>query len=143
MRPSRRGGQLIELTKLANLSQGTRLFVLGVQVRVLAAVCLLLLCFINCYSVRWATLVRGNIFLVTCKCMVCEKCTNNVFVLSGAGLFHLRQALCPYLDLHHRVNSDYCTLGHFPCKKSKENNLKEDISRKPSKKYLMNIRPTH
>ena len=29
----------------------------GVQVRVLAAVCLLLLCFINCYSVKWATLV--------------------------------------------------------------------------------------
>merc|ERR1712172_112753 len=27
-------------------------------VRVLAAVCLLLLCFINCYSVKWATLVQ-------------------------------------------------------------------------------------
>ena len=51
VRPSRRGGELfIFLTRLRSA-----------KVRVLAAVCLLLLCFINCYSVKWATLVSQSL----------------------------------------------------------------------------------
>ena len=51
VRSSRRGGELfIFLTRLRSA-----------KVRVLAAVCLLLLCFINCYSVKWATLVSQSL----------------------------------------------------------------------------------
>ena len=60
------------------------------SVRILAAACLCLLCFINCFSVKWAAMVRQ-----------CVLTTLTTLVFSGPGLLHLRQVVRPHPHLHH------------------------------------------
>ena len=97
---------------LLSLLLAPALFQAMYQVRVLAATCLLLLCFINCYSVKWSTMVRTeeNVYWEYKECLhnVMYMASSNAsltsqFPVPGPGLFHLRQGLRTHHHHHHRV----------------------------------------